>query len=135
MVSWPPQSLIKSRLKSNNYRSCSSSKYSGEEVVVSEDNVLVGVTILVSSFSCDKVLKAEFNKIIISRINKKGPMNIIICSTQGNIHRTTQADINSSVVSRLSKVYNSSSLTSSIHMRGRSKSSGRKCGVKNRSKI
>ena len=45
-------------------------------------------------------------------------MNIIICSPQGNIHRTPQVDVNSSVVSRLSKVSDSSSLTLSIYLRG-----------------
>ena len=62
-------------------------------------------------------------------------MNIILCSPQGNVHRTTQVNINLSVVSRLSKVSNSSSLTSSISMRGRSKSGGMKSDVKNRSKV
>ena len=62
-------------------------------------------------------------------------MNIWICSPQGNVHKTTQTDINLSVVSRLSKVSDSSSLTSSISMRGRSKSGERKHGVKNRSKV
>ena len=62
-------------------------------------------------------------------------MNIIICSPQGNVHSTTQANINSSVVSRLSKVYDSSSLTSLISMISRSKLDGRKVSVKNRSKV
>ena len=62
-------------------------------------------------------------------------MNIIICSPQGNLHRTTQATINSSVVLGISKVSDSSFLTSSISMRGRSKSGGRKTGIKNRSKV
>ena len=96
---------------------------------------MVRVIVLVSSFSFDKVLNVKVCKLIISRINKKVPMNVIIFSPQGNIHRTTQANINSSVVSRLSKVSDSSSLTSSISMRSRSKSSGRKAGVKNRSKV
>ena len=43
--------------------------------------------------------------------------------------------MNSSIVSRLSKVSNSSSLTSSISMRGRSKLGGKEPGVKNRSKV
>ena len=90
---------------------------------------------MVSSFSCDKGLKAEVSKIIISRINKKAPMNVIICSPRGNVHRITQTDINSSVVSRLRKLSDSSSLTSSISMRGRSKLGGRKPGVKTRSKV
>ena len=77
----------------------------------------------------------KISKLIISRINKKAPTNIIICLPQGNVHRTTQANINSSVVSRLSKVYNLSSLTSSISIGGRSKSGGRKTGFKNRSKV
>ena len=96
---------------------------------------MVRIDVLLSSFSCDKVLKAEVSKIIISRINKKAPMNIILCSPQVNCHRTTQANVDSYVVSRLSKVYDSSSLTSSISMRGRSKIGGRKPGIKNRSKI
>ena len=135
MTSWPHQSLKERHLKSNNYLPCSSSEDSREDGVVCEDDALVRVTVLVSSFSFDKVLKVKVSKIIISRINKKTPMNIIICSPQGNVHRTTQANINSSVVSRLSKVSDSSSLTSSISMRGRSKSGGRKPGVKNRSKV
>ena len=91
-------------MKSTNYRSCSSSEESEEEVVVCEDDRLVKVTVLVSSFSFDKVLKVKVSKLIISRINKKAQMNIIIYSPQGNVHRTTQANINSPVVSRLSKV-------------------------------
>ena len=62
-------------------------------------------------------------------------MNIIICPPQGSVHRTTQGDINSSVVSRICKVSDSSPVTSSISMRDRSKPGGRKLGVKNRSKI
>ena len=62
-------------------------------------------------------------------------MNVIIYSPQGNVHRTTHANINSSVVSRLSRVSDLSSLTSSISMISRSKSGGRKSGVKNRSKV
>ena len=62
-------------------------------------------------------------------------MNIIICSPQGNIHRTTLADIISSVVSRLSKESDSSSLTLSICRRGNSKIGGRKHGIRNRSKV
>ena len=96
---------------------------------------MVKVTVLVSSFSFDKVLKVKFSKLLISRINKKAPMNIIICSHQGNVRRTTQANINLSVVSRVSKVFDLSSLTSSISMRGKSKSGGRKPGAKNRSKV
>ena len=74
------------------------------------------MTVLVSSFPFDKVLKVKFCKLIISRINKKGSINVIIFSPQGNVHRTRQANINSSVVSRLSRVSNLSSLTSSISM-------------------
>ena len=135
MISWPPPSLKERHLISNNYRPCSSFKDSEEEVVVCEDDRLVRVTVLVSSFSFDKVLNVKVCKLIISRINKKAPMNVIIYSPQGNVHRTPQANINPSVVSRLSMVSDSSSLTSSISMRGRSKSGGRKTGVKNRSKV
>ena len=56
-------------------------------------------------------------------------MNIIICPPEGNIHRTTQADVHFSVASRLSKVLNSLSLTWTICRKG-----GRKHGVKNRTK-
>ena len=77
----------------------------------------------------------KVSKIIILWINEKTPMNVIICSPQDNVHRTTQANINSSVVSRLSRVSDFSSLTSSISMTSRSKSGGRKAGVKNRSKV
>ena len=135
MTSWSSPSLKNRRLKSNNYRSCSSSDDSGEEFVVYEDDMLVRVTVLVSYFSFRKVLKVKVIKLIISRINKIAPMNIIICSPQDNFYRTTQSNINSSVVSRLNKVSDSSSLTSSIRMRGRSKSGVRKPGVKNRSKV
>ena len=117
-------------MNSNNYRPCSSSEDSEEEVVVCEDDRLVRVAVLVSSFPLDKVLNVKICKLIISRINKKAPMNVIICSTQGNFHRTTQANINSSIVSRLSRVSDLSSLTSSISMISRSKSGGRKDGVK-----
>ena len=61
---------------------------------------------------------------------KNTPTNIIICPPQGIIHRTTQANVYSSVVSRHSKVSDSSSLTSSICRR-----SGRDPGVRNRSKF
>ena len=135
MISWPPPSLKERRLKSNNYRSCSSFEDSGEEVVVCEEDTLVRVTVLVSSFSFDKVLKVKVSKIIILIINKKSPMNIIICSHQGNVNRQTHANINSSVVFRLSKVSDLSSLTFSISMRGRRKLDGRKPGVKNRLKV
>ena len=76
-------------MKSNIYRPCSSSEDSEEEIVVCEDDRLVRVTVLVSSFSFDKVLKLKVCKLIILRINKKALMNIIICSPQGNVHRTT----------------------------------------------
>ena len=129
MPSWLPPSLKKRRLKSNNYRSCSSSKDSEGEVVVCEDDMLVRLTVLVSSFSFHKVLKVKVIKLIISRINKKAPMNIIICLPQGNFHRTTKSNINSSVLYRLSNVSDLSSLTSSISMKGRSKLGVRKPGV------
>ena len=132
MSSWPPPSLKKRRLKRNNYRSCSPSEDSEKEVVACEDDRLVRVTVLVSSFPFDKVLNVKFCKLIISRINKKAPMNVIICSSQGNAHRTRQANINSSVVSSLSRVYDLSSLTSSISMISRNKCGERKAGVKNR---
>ena len=62
-------------------------------------------------------------------------MNVIIYSPQGNAYRTRQVNINLSVVSRLSRVSDLSYLTSSISMICRSKSGGRKVGVKNRSKV
>ena len=62
-------------------------------------------------------------------------MNIIICSPQGNIHKAAQSDITSSVVSRLSKISDSLSITSSIDRIDRSKKGGRKSGVKNRPKV
>ena len=77
----------------------------------------------------------EVSKLVISRINKKLSINIIICSPQGNIHRTTQENVDSSAVSRLSKVTDSLSLTSSISMKGRSKSDEKKPGVKDRSNV
>ena len=115
--------------------SCCSFEDSEKEIVVREVDRLVMVSVLVPSFSFDKFLKVKVSKLIISRINEQEPMNIIICSPQGNVHRTIQANINSSVVSRLSKVSDSSFFTSSIRMRGRSKQVGRKAGVKNRSKV
>ena len=138
MSSWPPPTLKEKRSHSNNYRPCSSSEDSEEEVVLVEDDRLVTVTVLVSSFPSDKVLKVKVCKVIISRINKKavkGPIDIIICSPQGNDHRTRQANIDSSVVSRLSRISDLSSFTSSMSMISRSKSGGRKAGVKNRSKV
>ena len=71
MTSWTPPLLKERRLESNNYRSCISSEDSGEEVIVYEDDRLVRVTVLVSSFSFDKVLKVKVSKLIISRTNKK----------------------------------------------------------------
>ena len=71
MSSWPPPSLKERRLDSNNYRPCSSSEDSEEEVVVCEDDRLVSVEVLVSSFPFDKVLNVKVCKVIISRINKK----------------------------------------------------------------
>ena len=135
MTSWTPPLLKEKRLESNNYRSCISSEDSGEEVIVYEDDRLVRVTVLVSSFSLDKVLQVKVSKLIISRINKKAPMNIIICSPQGNVYKTTLANIKSYLVSRLRKLSGTSSLTSSISIRGKSKLGGRKPGVKNRSKV
>ena len=123
-------------MNSNNYRPWSSSEDSEEEVVVCEDDRLVTVTVLVSSFPFDKVLKVKVCKLIISRINKKAPINVIICSSQSNVHRTRHANINLSIVFRLSRISNLlSSLTSSISMISRSKSGGRKASVKNRSKV
>ena len=55
MTSWPLPSLKERRLKSNNYRPCSSSEDSEEEVVVYEDDRLVRVTVLVSFFSFNKI--------------------------------------------------------------------------------
>ena len=49
--------------------------------------MMVRVSVSGSSFKCDYVLKAEVNKMLLSRINKKAPMKIIIFSPQGNIHR------------------------------------------------
>ena len=123
------------RLKIEYYRSCSSSEASGEQVVVYADDVLVRITIVGSSFQCDDVLKTEVDNILLTKINKRLPMNIIICSPQGNIHRTTQADIASSLVFRLSKVSNSSSFSLSICHIGKSKIDGRKPNIRNSSKV
>ena len=54
---------------------------------------------------------------------------------KNSIHRATQTDINSYVVSKLSKVSDSSFLTLSIGRIGTSKTCGRTHGVKNRSKV
>ena len=54
-------------------------------------------------------------------------MNIIIYLPQGNIYRIPQAGVHSSAVSRINKVSESSSLTSSICRNG-----GKKPRVKNR---
>ena len=51
------------------------------------------VTIFETS-SCGDVLKAEVDKMLLIRMNKKSLMNIIMCSPQRNIHRTTQTDFN-----------------------------------------
>ena len=69
MTSWPLPSLKERRLKSNNYRSCSPSEDSEEDVVVCEDDRLVRVAVLVSSFSFDNVLNVKVCKLIISSIN------------------------------------------------------------------
>ena len=71
MLSWSPPSLKKRRLKNNNYRPCNSSEDLEEEVIVCEDDRLVSVTVLVSSYLFDKVLNVKVCKLIISRINKK----------------------------------------------------------------
>ena len=69
MSSWSPPLLKERRLKSNSYRPCSLSEDSDEEVVVCEDDRLVRMTVLVSSFPFDKVLNVKVCKLIISRIN------------------------------------------------------------------
>ena len=56
MSSWTLPSLKEIRLNINNYRTCSSSEDSEEEVVVCEDDRLLTVTVLVSSFPFDKIL-------------------------------------------------------------------------------
>ena len=72
MSSWPPPSLKERRLNSNNYIPCSSSEDLEEEVIVCEDDRLVTVTVLVSSFPFGKVvLNVKICKLIISRMNKK----------------------------------------------------------------
>ena len=78
MTSYTPPSLKERRLKSNNYMSCCSFEDSEKEVVVREVDRLVRVSVLVSSFSFDKFLKVKVSKLIISRMNEKEPMNIII---------------------------------------------------------
>ena len=135
MALWSPLSFSERRLKSKYYQSCSSSEDLGEEYGVCEDDVLVRVSICGSSFPCDNVLKTEVDNILLTKINKRLPMNIIICSPQGNIHRTTQADIASSLVFRLSKVSNSSSFSLSICHIGKSKIDGRKPNIRNSSKV
>ena len=95
MSSWPPLLLKEIRLNNNNYRPCSSSEDSEEAVVLVEDDRFVTMIVLVSSFPSDKVLKVKVCKVIISRINKKAvkaPMNVIICSPHGNVHRIRQAN-------------------------------------------
>ena len=52
-------------MNSNNCRPCSSSEDSEGEVVVCEDDRLITVTVLVSSFPSDKVLKVKVGKLII----------------------------------------------------------------------
>lgn len=55
---------------------------------------------------------------LLTRINKKSPINTIIYLPQGNMHRTSQAGVHSSVVSRLSKLSDYSSPTLSLCRRG-----------------
>ena len=69
MASWPPPSSQENRLKSTNYRPCSSSEDSEEEVVVIENDRLVTVTVLVSSFLFEKVMNVKVCHLLISRIN------------------------------------------------------------------
>ena len=107
-------------MKTKYYRSFSSSEDSGKEVIVcNDDDVLVVVTIFGTYIPCGNVLKSEVDKMLLTRIKKI--MNIIICPPQGNIHRTTQADVHSFAIYRLNKELNSSSLNSSIYRRGRKK--------------
>ena len=75
------------------------------------------------------VFKVKVDKHLSSNIHKNVPINIIIYSPQGNIHSTTQDDARSSIVSRLIKVLDFSSLTSSFCRWG-----GRKLGLKKRTK-
>ena len=112
------------------FRFCSSSENPEEEVVVCDDDVLVVITMLWASISCGTFLIADIDKMLLKNYIKNIPTNIIICPPQGIIHRNTQANVYSSVVSRHSKVSDSSSLTSSICRR-----SGRNPGVRNRSKF
>ena len=101
------------------YRSCSSSEDLRENVVICDNHALVVVTIFGTYIPCGNVLKSEVDKMLLTRIKKI--MNIIICPPQGNIHRTTQADVHSFAIYRLNKELNSSSLNSSIYRRGRKK--------------
>ena len=71
MSSWPPPTLKEKRSHSNNYRPCSSSEDSEEEVVLVKDDRLITVTVLVSSFPSDKVLKVKVCKVIISSVRTK----------------------------------------------------------------
>ena len=112
------------------YRSCSSSEDLREDVVVYDNEALVVVTIFGTFVSCGNILKAGIDKMLLTIINKKVPINKIISLPQDIMYRATQADVYSSVVSRRSKVSDSSSLTLSICRRG-----GRKPGVKNRMKV
>ena len=92
--------------------------------------MLVEVTIFGTSVQCGTFLKVKVDKMLPTKINKKTPMNIRICSPHDNIHRTTHTDVHSSVISRLSTISDSSSLTVLICRRG-----GKKPRVKNRPKV
>ena len=94
MALWPPPSFSEIRLKIKYYQSCSSSETSGEKVIVCEDTVLVRVTTYGVIFPYDNVSKAEIDKMLLTRINKRVPMNMIVFLQHGNIYRTTMADIN-----------------------------------------
>ena len=85
-----------------------------EDDVICDNDILVVVAIFDTSIPCGTFLKAKVDKILLTRINIKSPMNIILCSLQGNIHRTTQVSVYSSIVSMRSKVSDSPPLNSSI---------------------
>ena len=86
------------------FRPCSSSVDSDEDVIVVDVTIVVSVTIFVNLVANGIFLEAELSQTLVSKIYKKSPTNIIICSEGDNFHKITKADFFPSIICILIKV-------------------------------
>ena len=80
-------------------------------MIVVDVTIIVSITIIGNLVANEIFLEAELSQTLVSKIYKKSPTNIIICSERDNFHKITKADFYPSIVCILIKVSDCSSIS------------------------